>query len=77
MPGERSTTSSSTESTRFAAFAEARGHTLLELAIAGLASTPGVASVIAGATKPEQVRANTAAVNWELTDDELAALAGV
>lgn len=55
-------------------FAEARGHTLHELAIAALASTEGIASVIAGATKPEQVRANTAAANWELDDGDLAAL---
>jgi len=51
-----------------------RGHTLLELAIAGLASRAGVASVIAGATKPEHVRANVAAGDWELSADDLAAL---
>ena len=45
------------------AFAAARGHTLLELAISWLATRPLVASVIAGATAPEQVRANAAAVN--------------
>ncbi len=56
------------------AFAQQRGHTLLELAIAGLASQHGVASVIAGATKPEQVRANAAAGDWELSADDLAAL---
>ena len=56
------------------AFAQERGHTLLELAIAGLASQPGVASVIAGATAPEQVRANAAAADWELSADDLAAL---
>ena len=55
-------------------FARERGHTLLELAIAGLASQPGVASVIAGATTPEQVRANAAAADWELSADDLAAL---
>jgi aryl-alcohol dehydrogenase-like predicted oxidoreductase len=55
-------------------FAEQRGHSLLELAIAGLASRPGVASVIAGATSPEQVRANAAAAEWELSVEELAAL---
>ena len=59
------------------AFAQARGHTLLELAIAGLASQPGVASVIAGATKPEQVRANAAAADWELSPEDLAALRGL
>jgi len=56
------------------AFAGERGHTLLELAIAGLASRAGVASVIAGATRPEQVRANVAAGDWELSADDLAAL---
>ena len=55
-------------------FARERGHTLLELAIAGLASQPGVVSVIAGATAPEQVRANAAAADWELSADDLAAL---
>ena len=56
------------------AFARERGHTLLELAIAALASTPGVPSVIAGATSAEQVRANAAAADWELTTVDLAAL---
>jgi aryl-alcohol dehydrogenase-like predicted oxidoreductase len=56
------------------AFAQARGHTVLELAIAGLASQPGVSSVIAGATTPEQVRANAASAEWELSADDLAEL---
>jgi aryl-alcohol dehydrogenase-like predicted oxidoreductase len=56
-------------------FAEERGHTLLELAVAALASTPGVPSVIAGATEPGQVRANAAAAEWRLSADELASLA--
>jgi aryl-alcohol dehydrogenase-like predicted oxidoreductase len=60
-----------------AAFAEARGHSLHELAICALASTPGIGPIIAGATKPEQVRANAAAASWKLTDDDLAALAEV
>jgi aryl-alcohol dehydrogenase-like predicted oxidoreductase len=58
-----------------AAFAEERGHTLHELAISALASTPGVGSIIAGATKPEQVRANASAASWRLTTEELDALA--
>jgi len=58
-----------------ARFAEERGRTLLELAISALASTPGIASVIAGATKPEQVRANAAAGSWHLGEDDLRALA--
>jgi aryl-alcohol dehydrogenase-like predicted oxidoreductase len=56
------------------AFAEERGHTILELAIAWLAAQPGVSSVIAGATTPDQVAANAAAAAWELTPDDLAAL---
>jgi aryl-alcohol dehydrogenase-like predicted oxidoreductase len=53
-------------------YAEARGRTLLELAIAWLAARPPVASVIAGATKPEQVEANVKAGAWELAADEVA-----
>ena len=52
-------------------FAQERGRTLLELAIGALASTPGVVSVIAGATAPEQVRANAAAGEWQLSPGEL------
>jgi aryl-alcohol dehydrogenase-like predicted oxidoreductase len=59
---------------RLEAFAEARGRSLLELAIAGLASQPGIASVIAGATSPEQVRQNAPAADWELTERELTEL---
>jgi aryl-alcohol dehydrogenase-like predicted oxidoreductase len=54
------------------AFAKARGHTLLELAFGWLLSHPFVPSVIAGATKPEQVEQNVAAARWALTADELA-----
>jgi len=52
-------------------FADARGHTLLELAFSWLLSRAPVSSVIAGATKPDQVAANVAAGNWMLSDDEL------
>ena len=55
-----------------AAFAEARGHTLLELAMSWLAGKPLVASIITGATKPEQVEANAASVGWKLSPDEMA-----
>lgn len=48
-------------------FAEGRGRTLLELAISWLATRPAVASVIAGAKTPEQIRANAAAASWRLT----------
>jgi len=53
-------------------FAQSRGHTMLELAMGWLSSQPHVASVIAGATKPEQVQQNAAAVAWKLTPEELA-----
>ena len=52
-------------------FAQQRGHTLLELAFAWLLARPMVSSVIAGATKTEQVTANANAVAWHLTGDEL------
>jgi len=52
---------------RLSAFAQERGHTLLDLAIAGLAVQPAVASIIAGATTPEQVVANVAAAKWTLS----------
>lgn len=54
------------------AFAEQRGRTLLELAMSWLAAKPLVASIIAGATKPEQVAANAKAVEWKLTAAEVA-----
>jgi aryl-alcohol dehydrogenase-like predicted oxidoreductase len=58
---------------RLARYAEAHGHTLLELALSWLASRPAVAAVIPGATSPEQVRANTmAAEAWRLTPAEIA-----
>ncbi len=56
------------------AFAEARGVGILDIAIAGLAAQPAVASVIAGATKPEQVAANVAALQWQPSEDDLAEL---
>lgn len=54
------------------AFVEARGKTLTELAFSWLAAQPVVSSVIAGATKPEQVAANVEAAGWALTAEELA-----
>ena len=59
---------------RLEAFAAERGVTLLDVALGGLAAVPGVASVIAGATKAEQVRANATAGAWEPSADDLAAL---
>ena len=57
---------------RLTAFCEARDKSLLELAFAWLLAHPVLASVIAGATRPEQVEANVKAASWELTADELA-----
>ena len=53
-------------------FAAARGRTLLELAFSWLAAQPGVASVIAGASRPEQVEQNARAAGWALTSTDLA-----
>jgi aryl-alcohol dehydrogenase-like predicted oxidoreductase len=53
-------------------FAKARGRTLLELAFSWLAAKPVVSSVIAGATKPEQLEANVRATEWTLTPEDLA-----
>jgi aryl-alcohol dehydrogenase-like predicted oxidoreductase len=52
-------------------FSDERGHTLLELAFSWLAARPTVASVIAGATSPEQVAQNIKATGWSLTAEEL------
>ena len=57
---------------KLSAFAADAGHSLLELAIGWLASQPHVPSVIAGATKPEQVEANVRAARWKLSAAELA-----
>ena len=53
------------------AFAESRGHTILELAFSWLLERPMVSSVIAGATSPAQVHANVRAADWDLTEAEL------
>jgi aryl-alcohol dehydrogenase-like predicted oxidoreductase len=58
-------------------FAEARGHTALELAFSWLLSKPPVSSVIAGATKPEQLEQNVKAGGWKLTEAELAEIDGI
>lgn len=52
-------------------FAQGRGHNLLELAMSWLAANPCVSSVIAGATKPDQVAANAKAADWNLTPEDL------
>ena len=55
-----------------AEWSDRNGTSLLEVAIGGLAALPGCASVIAGATKPEQVQANAKAGQWIPTDEQLA-----
>jgi aryl-alcohol dehydrogenase-like predicted oxidoreductase len=63
---------------RLTQYADDHGHALVDLALSWLASTPGVGSVIAGATSPEQVRANAAAtVAWAMTDAERAEIDGL
>lgn len=52
-------------------WAEKRNHTLLELAFSWLLSHPAVSSVIAGATRAEQVANNVAAASWDMTGEEL------
>ena len=59
---------------RLEAYAAERGVPLLSVAIGGLAAMPAVATVIAGATKPEQVAANVRAGEWLPSADDLAAL---
>jgi aryl-alcohol dehydrogenase-like predicted oxidoreductase len=56
---------------RLDAFCAARGHSLLELAFSWLLRRPAVASVIAGATAPEQVTANVAAAGWGLSPEDM------
>jgi len=58
-------------------YARERGRSILDLAISWLASQPFVASVIAGATRPEQIRANAAAARWELTPEDFDAIAEI
>jgi aryl-alcohol dehydrogenase-like predicted oxidoreductase len=56
---------------KLSAWAEERGHSILELAFAWLLGHPVVSSVIAGATSPEQIKANVATAEWALTPDEV------
>ena len=57
-----------------AAFCAQRGRTMLELAFGWLLARPYVASVIAGATAPEQVLQNADSLGWQLTADEITAV---
>jgi aryl-alcohol dehydrogenase-like predicted oxidoreductase len=62
---------------KFEAFASERGHSLTEFAFAWLLAQPEVASVIAGATRPEQVDENVATTQWRLTPADMAAVPGL
>ena len=55
-------------------FCDARGRSMLELAVNWLLAQTGVASVIAGATKPEQIEQNVKAAGWKLSTGDLAEL---
>jgi aryl-alcohol dehydrogenase-like predicted oxidoreductase len=59
---------------KLSAYAGERGHTLLDAAMSWLACKPFVGSVIAGATKPEQLEQNVNAGSWKLTAEEMAAI---
>jgi aryl-alcohol dehydrogenase-like predicted oxidoreductase len=56
------------------ALARRRGAEMLDVAFGWLISRPAIASVIAGATKPEQIRANVRAARWTPSDADLAAI---
>ncbi|MEE8362645.1 MAG: aldo/keto reductase, partial [Dehalococcoidia bacterium] len=56
------------------AFTAERGHSMVDLALAWLLAHPEVSSVIAGATRAEQVAQNAAACEWELTTEDMAEL---
>ncbi len=58
----------------FRAFAEANGRTMLDIAMGGLRAQAAVDTVIAGATRPEQIVANAQAVAWQPTPEELATI---
>ena len=53
------------------AFAKQHGHSLLELAFSWMAARPTTASIIAGATKPEQIDANVDAIGWKMTPEQI------
>jgi len=56
------------------ALAEKEGRTVLELAFSWLAARPAVSSIIAGATKPQQVEQNAKAAEWRMSKEDLAAV---
>ena len=58
-------------------FVKARGHSMVELAFSWLAARPTVASIIAGATRPEQIAANVRAAEWSLTAEDMNQIDGL
>src|ERR1700760_398682 len=58
-------------------FAASRGHSMLELAFSWLAARPQVSSVIAGATRVEQLEQNVKAIAWHLTNEDMAEIDGI
>jgi aryl-alcohol dehydrogenase-like predicted oxidoreductase len=58
-------------------WAQEQGVTVLDAAIGGLAALPGCTSVIAGATSPEQVKANAEAASWQPSPEQLAAISAI
>ena len=58
-------------------YAGSRGHDILDIAFSWLAANPAVASVIAGATSPEQVKSNSSASGWSLTEADLSRIDGI
>jgi aryl-alcohol dehydrogenase-like predicted oxidoreductase len=62
---------------KLTAYAQERDHSVLELAFSWLLGNPAVSSVIAGATRPEQVKANTAAAAWKLALEEVKAVSAL
>jgi aryl-alcohol dehydrogenase-like predicted oxidoreductase len=81
MPAERRASALSEQNftviESLAQFCASHDRSLLELAISWLLAQPAVASVISGATSPEQLRANVAAAQWRLSESELAAISGI
>lgn len=57
---------------RLTAFAQARGHTLADLAIAWVLAEPAVIAVLTGASSEEQIAANARAASWKLSEGEMA-----
>jgi len=58
-------------------FAEAHGHSLLELAMSWLSGQPGVSTVLIGASSPDQLERNATAVDWKLTSEERSTVDGL